>query len=224
MQLRPSGKLVLKIDQITKSFEDKQILNKVGFSVSRGEKIIIIGANGIGKATLLKIVMNKIEADQGSYEWGYEVQISYFAQDHHELLNESISILDWLKNYAEKETENTIRNILGQVLFRSDEVNKNILNLSGGEGARLLLAKIILEKSNILILDEPTNHLDLESREALKKALVDFEGTVILVTHDRDFASLATRIIALSHKRNIIDFKGKYKEYVEKYGNDYLKI
>ncbi|WP_255359853.1 ABC-F family ATP-binding cassette domain-containing protein [Wolbachia endosymbiont of Laodelphax striatellus] len=224
LQLRPSGKLVLKIDQITKSFEDKQILNKVGFSVSRGEKIIIIGANGIGKSTLLKILMNKIEADQGSYEWGYEAQISYFAQDHHELLNENISILDWLKNYAEKETENTIRNILGQVLFRSDEVNKNILNLSGGEGARLLLAKMILEKSNILVLDEPTNHLDLESREALKKALVDFEGTVILVTHDRDFASLATRIIALSHKRNIIDFKGKYKEYVEKHGNDYLKI
>ncbi|ABE04468.1 ABC-F family ATP-binding cassette domain-containing protein [Rickettsia bellii] len=224
LQLRPSGKLVLKIDQITKSFEDKQILNKVGFSVSRGEKIIIIGANGIGKSTLLKILMNKIEADQGSYEWGYEAQISYFAQDHHELLNENISILDWLKNYAEKETENTVRNILGQVLFRSDEVNKNILNLSGGEGARLLLAKMILEKSNILVLDEPTNHLDLESREALKKALVDFEGTVILVTHDRDFASLATRIIALSHKRNIIDFKGKYKEYVEKHGNDYLKI
>lgn len=224
LQLRPSGKLVLKIDQITKSFEDKQILNKVGFSVSRGEKIIIIGANGIGKSTLLKILMNKIEADQGSYEWGYEAQISYFAQDHHELLNENISILDWLKNYAEKETENTVRNILGQVLFRSDEVNKNILNLSGGEGARLLLAKMILEKSNILVLDEPTNHLDLESREALKKALVDFDGTVILVTHDRNFASLATRIIALFHKRNIIDFKGKYKEYVEKYGNDYLKI
>lgn len=89
MQLRPSGKLVLKIDQITKSFEDKQILNKVGFSVSRGQKIIIIGANGIGKSTLLKILMNKIEADQGSYEWEYETQISYFAQDHHELLNET---------------------------------------------------------------------------------------------------------------------------------------
>lgn len=222
-QLRNSGKLVLKIDQITKDFENKQILNKVSFSASRGEKIIIIGANGIGKSTLLKILMNKIAADQGSYEWGYESQISYFAQDHHELLNENISIIDWLKKQSEKETENTIRNTLGQVLFRSDEVNKNILSLSGGEGARLLLAKMILEKSNILVLDEPTNHLDIESREALKKALIDFEGTVILVTHDRDFAkSIATRIIALSHRKNIVDFKGKYDDYIEKYGNDYL--
>ncbi|QQV74896.1 putative ABC transporter ATP-binding protein YbiT [Rickettsia tillamookensis] len=222
-QLRNSGKLVLKIDQITKNFEDKQILNKVSFSVSRGEKIIIIGANGIGKSTLLKILMNKISADQGSYEWGYESQISYFVQDHHELLNENISIINWLKKQSEKETENTIRNTLGQVLFRSDEVNKNILSLSGGEGARLLLAKMMLEKSNILVLDEPTNHLDIESREALKKSLIDFEGTVILVTHDRDFAkSIATRIIALSHRKNIVDFKGKYDDYIEKYGNDYL--
>ncbi|MFP3012470.1 MAG: ribosomal protection-like ABC-F family protein [Rickettsia sp.] len=271
-QLRNSGKLVLKIDQITKDFENKQILdllhneankeefkgdterstaaytsvredastgstyklpleasyakgllNKVSFNVSRGEKIIIIGANGIGKSTLLKILMNKISADQGSYEWGYESQISYFAQDHHELLNENISIIDWLKKQSEKETENTIRNTLGQVLFRSDEVNKNILSLSGGEGARLLLAKMMLEKSNILVLDEPTNHLDIESREALKKSLIDFEGTVILVTHDRDFAkSIATRIIALSHRKNLIDFKGKYDDYIEKYGNDYL--
>ncbi|MCC8462484.1 MAG: ATP-binding cassette domain-containing protein [Rickettsia endosymbiont of Ecitomorpha arachnoides] len=222
-QLRNSGKLVLKIDQITKDFENKQILNKVSFNVLRGEKIIIIGANGIGKSTLLKILMNKISADQGSYEWGYESQISYFAQDHHELLNENISIIDWLKKQSEKETENTIRNTLGQVLFRSDEVNKNILSLSGGEGARLLFAKMMLEKSNILVLDEPTNHLDIESREALKKALIDFEGTVILVTHDRDFAkSIATRIIALSHRKNIVDFKGKYDDYIEKYGNDYL--
>ncbi|HJD55830.1 MAG TPA: ATP-binding cassette domain-containing protein [Rickettsia endosymbiont of Pyrocoelia pectoralis] len=223
-QLKNSGKLVLKIDQITKSFEDKQILNKVGFNVVRGEKIIIIGANGIGKSTLLKILMDKVKADQGSYEWGHETQISYFAQDHHELLNENITILDWLKKYAEKETENTVRNTLGQVLFRSDEVNKNILSLSGGEGARLLLAKMMLEKGNILVLDKPTNHLDIEAKEALKKALVEFDGTVILVTHDRDFAShIATRIIALAHnKKNIIDFKGTYDEYVEKYGNDYL--
>ncbi|WP_330216861.1 ATP-binding cassette domain-containing protein [Rickettsia gravesii] len=133
------------------------------------------------------MLMNKISADQGSYEWGYESQISYFAQDHHELLNENISIIDWLKKQSEKETENTVRNTLGQVLFRSDE--ENILSLSSGEGARLLLAKMMLEKSNILVLDEPTNHLDIESREALKKSLIDFDGTVILVTHDRNYCS-----------------------------------
>ena len=110
-------------------------------------------------------------------------------KNHHELLNENISIIDWLKKPSEKETENTIRNTLRQILFRSDEVNKNILSLSGGEGARLLLAKMMLEKSNILVLDEPINHLDIESREALKKSLIDFDGTVILVTHDRNYCS-----------------------------------
>ncbi|BFD46829.1 MAG: ABC-F family ATPase [Rickettsia endosymbiont of Sergentomyia squamirostris] len=221
-QKRPSGKLALKVQGISKSYEDKKILNNVNFTVSRGEKIVIIGPNGIGKSTLLKILINKIFADLGSYEWGYETQVSYFAQDHHELLNESMSVIDWLSNQIPTENDNTLRTILGQLLFRKDEVTKNILNLSGGEGARLLLAKIILEESNILVLDEPTNHLDIESKDMLKKALINYQGTLILVTHDRDFASnIATRVIALSH-RTITDFKGKYQEYLHKYGNDYL--
>jgi len=221
-QKRPSGKLVLKIDNIAKSYEDKKILNKVNFTVSRGEKIIIIGSNGVGKSTLLKILLGKVIADNGNYEWGYESQISYFAQDHHELLNENMSVIEWLSRQSPTENDNSIRSTLGQVLFRKDEANKNILNLSGGEGARLLLAKIILEEGNILVLDEPTNHLDIESKDTLKKALTSYEGTLILVTHDRDFASsIATRIIALSHN-SIIDFHGKYQEYLNKYGNDYL--
>ncbi|MDR0329997.1 MAG: ATP-binding cassette domain-containing protein [Rickettsia sp.] len=221
-QKRPSGKLALKVQGISKSYEDKKILNNVNFTVSRGEKIVIIGPNGIGKSTLLKILINKIFADLGNYEWGYETQVSYFAQDHHELLNESMSVIDWLSNQIPTESDNVLRNVLGQLLFRKDEVSKNILNLSGGEGARLLLAKIILEESNILVLDEPTNHLDIESKDMLKKALINYQGTLILVTHDRDFASnIATRVIALSH-RTITDFKGKYQEYLHKYGNDYL--
>ena len=221
-QKRTSGKLVLKVEGISKSYEDKKVLNNVNFSVTRGEKIVIIGPNGIGKSTLLKILLNKTLAGSGSYEWGYEAQISYFAQDHHELLNESMSIIDWLSKQASTESDNSLRSVLGQLLFRKDEVNKNILNLSGGEGARLLLAKIILEEGNVLVLDEPTNHLDIESKDTLKKALVKYEGTLILVTHDRDFAtSIATRIIAISHK-SITDFKGKYHEYIKKYGDDYL--
>jgi ATPase subunit of ABC transporter with duplicated ATPase domains len=221
-QKRTSGKLVLKVEGISKSYEDKKVLNNVNFSVTRGEKIVIIGPNGIGKSTLLKILLNKTLADSGSYEWGYEAQISYFAQDHHELLNESMSIIDWLSKQASTESDNSLRSVLGQLLFRKDEVNKNILNLSGGEGARLLLAKIILEEGNVLVLDEPTNHLDIESKDTLKKALVKYEGTLILVTHDRDFAtSIATRIIAISHK-SITDFRGKYHEYIKKYGDDYL--
>ncbi len=221
-QKRPSGKLVLQVKGVSKNYENKKILNNVSFTVTRGEKIVIIGPNGIGKSTLLKILLGKISSDLGSYEWGYETQISYFAQDHHELLNENINVIDWLSNQIPTENDNTLRSILGQLLFRKDEANKNILNLSGGEGARLLLAKIILEEGNILVLDEPTNHLDIESKHMLKNALINYPGTLILVTHDRDFASsIATRIIALSHQ-TITDFKGKYQEYLAKYSNDYL--
>ena len=158
--------------------------------------------------------MGKVEPDQGSFEWGYETSISYFAQDHHELLNESISIIDWLRKQMPLEVENALRSVLGQVLFRQTEVNKNILNLSGGEGARLLIAKIILEQGNVLVMDEPTNHLDIEAKEILKKALIDYPGTLLLVTHDRDFAlNIGTRVIALT-KKGIIDFKGNYADYL----------
>ena len=221
-QKRPSGKHVLKVGAIAKSYSEQLILNKVNFSIDRGEKVVVIGANGIGKSTLLKILLGKIKADMGDYEWGYESQISYFAQDHHELLNESVSVINWLSSQAVNELTGTIRTVLGQVLFRQDEVNKNILHLSGGEGARLLLAKIILEEGNVLVLDEPTNHLDIESKETLKQALVNYEGTLILVTHDRDFATdIATRVIALTVK-GVVDFKGTYQEYLARHSNDYL--
>ena len=222
-QKRNSGKSVLEVKDIAKKYENKIILNNVNFHISRGEKIVVIGANGIGKSTLLKILLDHVKADKGMHEWGYETHISYFAQDHHELLNdENTNIIEWLTQQAPHETIGTIRNTLGQVLFSGDDINKNILNLSGGEGARLLLAKIMLEKSNVLILDEPTNHLDIESKDSLKKALVDYSGTLILVTHDRDFATaIATRIIALTTK-GVVDFKGTYEEYLSRYSDDYL--
>lgn len=219
---RPSGKIVLHTKDIGKNFGEKKILNKVSFAINRGEKIIIIGPNGIGKSTLLKIILDKLKADIGTYEWGYEAQISYFAQDHHELLNQSITALDWLSKQFEKELIGTIRNIMGQMLFRQEEALKNILKLSGGEAARLLLAKIMLEKSNIMILDEPTNHLDIESKEALKEALIKYNGTLIMVTHDRDFASsIGNRVLALSNL-GVNDFQGSYTEYLAKFKNDYL--
>jgi ATPase subunit of ABC transporter with duplicated ATPase domains len=221
-QKRPSGKHILKTKEISKHYGEKKILNNVSFDIHRGEKVVIIGANGIGKSTLLKIALDKIKADVGTHEWGYEAQISYFAQDHHELLNESMSVLEWLTRQAQTESTAAIRTVLGQVLFSQDDVAKNILHLSGGEGARLLIAKIILEKGNILVLDEPTNHLDIESREALKEALVNYPGTVILVTHDRDFATaIATRVIALTTKK-MVDFKGNYQEYLSRHSDDYL--
>ena len=221
-QKRTSGKHVLKVEAIAKAYGEQPILNKVNFNIGRGEKVVVIGANGIGKSTLLKILLGKIKADMGEYEWGYESQISYFAQDHHELLNESMSVINWLSSQAANELTGTIRSVLGQVLFRQDEVNKNILHLSGGEGARLLLAKIILEEGNVLVLDEPTNHLDIESKETLKQALIHYEGTLILVTHDRDFATdIANRVIALTTK-GVVDFKGTYQGYLARHSNDYL--
>jgi ATPase subunit of ABC transporter with duplicated ATPase domains len=214
--------LALSINEISKAFGDKQVLNKVKFNVSRGEKVVIIGPNGIGKSTLLKILTGNLAADSGNFEWGFELQKSYFAQDHHELLNYSANIFEWLSEQIPNETTSKIRNILGNVLFKQDDVHKNILNISGGEGARLLLAKIMLEEGNFLILDEPTNHLDIEAIEALKKSLIKFEGGLLMVSHDRDFSSsIATRIIAITPKK-IIDYKGSYAEYLEKYGHDFF--
>lgn len=222
-QKRPSGKLVLTVEHITKSFGEKTVLKNIDFYINRGEKVAMIGHNGIGKSTLLKIILDKHAPDSGKYTWGYESHISYFAQDHHEALSNNIKVLDWLIHERESDTtHDNIRKTLGQVLFTQDDVYKPISTLSGGEAARLLIANIMLEQSNILIFDEPTNHLDLESREALASALSRFEGTVLFVSHDRHFVSnIATRIIAITEK-GITDFHGSYTEYLSRYGEDYL--
>lgn len=222
-QKRPAGKIVLKAEKIAKSFGEKVVLKNVSFSINRGEKVAIIGHNGIGKSTLLKILLGQHTADMGTYEWGYETHIAYFAQDHHETLKQNMPILDWLCQEREGDnTRDTIRRALGQMLFAQDDVHKSIPTLSGGEAARLLFANMILLQGNIIILDEPTNHLDLESREALALALSKFEGTVIFVSHDRHFvSSIATRIFALTEK-GITDFQGNYTEYLAKFGEDYL--
>lgn len=221
---RPSGKVVLKITELHKSFNDNQVLHNVNFSVNKQEKVILLGPNGVGKSTLLKILVNQLNQDKGQIEWGYETHVSYFAQDHHDLLRENLSILSWLKNNNNTQPETKLRSVLGNVLFKQDEVNQNILNLSGGEGARLLIAKIMLEEPNVILLDEPTNHLDIEAKESLKKALKEYKGTIIMVTHDRDFAqSIATRIIAIS-KKTIKTFNGNYNDYLKQNGLDYLKV
>jgi len=222
-QRRPSGKLVLNIEEgLSKSFGDKNVLKNVRFSINRGEKIAIIGHNGIGKSTLLKVLLGKHKMDAGKFHWGHETHIAYFAQDHHEQLHDNISVFDWLCDKISSETTDTIRKTLGQVLFTKDDVHKKIPQLSGGEAARLLFAHMILQKNNILILDEPTNHLDIDAREALAMALQKFEGTVIVVSHDRHFVgSFAKRIISIT-EQGVTDFKGSYSDYLNKFGDDYL--
>jgi ATPase subunit of ABC transporter with duplicated ATPase domains len=221
-QKRPSGRFTLKVENISKSYEDRKVLNNVNFSITRGEKVIIIGPNGIGKSTLLKILMDRLAADDGKHEWGHETTLSYFAQDHHESLNKKISAYEWMCEQLTEEPTNNLRAILGRMLFKQDEQHKSVLNLSGGEGARLLLAKIMVEENNCMILDEPTNHLDIETKEALQNALIDYPGTLIMVTHDRDFAAnIATRIIAITEKK-VTDHRGTYEEYLDKHGKDYF--
>jgi ATPase subunit of ABC transporter with duplicated ATPase domains len=221
-QKSSSGKLVLHANGLNKSFGEKVVLKNINFKISRGEKVLFIGPNGIGKSTLLKIFTNHLHSDQGSFEWGLSTKLSYFAQDHHELLSKSRNLYNWLSDHCPDNSTSKVRSILGQMLFKKDDVEKDILSLSGGEAARLLFAKIILEESNVLILDEPTNHLDVEAIEALVDALDKFDGTLLFVSHDRYFASkFATRVIALTEK-GVKDFAGNYNDYLNYYGDDYL--
>lgn len=214
---RVSGKLVLKTEKLTKAYNNKQLFKDLNFEVQRGEKIAIMGANGIGKSTLIKTLVGIIPADHGISSWGQEVQVSYFSQDHHALLNKHLTVLQWLTDAVPTSTDQQIRKILGQMLFVQKDVEKDILSLSGGEAARLLLAKIILENANLLILDEPTNHLDLETVDALADALTSFSGTVIFVSHNRHFVlKIAKRILYFAQNHKVIDFKSNYTDFVAK--------
>jgi ATPase subunit of ABC transporter with duplicated ATPase domains len=215
---RISGKQVVKATDLSKAYKDKQLFKHLDFEVLRGEKIAIMGINGIGKSTLIKILTGTVPHDDGTLVWGHEVRTSYFSQDHHELLNKHISVLDWLSEETVGCGEQAVRKTLGQMLFVKDDVQKDILSLSGGESARLLLAKVILEAPNLLILDEPTNHMDLETIEALANALVGYTGTLVFVSHNRHFIDkIATRILFFEQNHQIIDFKGNYASFAADY-------
>jgi ATPase subunit of ABC transporter with duplicated ATPase domains len=220
---RASGRDVLEVAGISKAYGEKQVLRNVSLSARRGEKIAIIGANGLGKSTLLKIIMNVLPSDAGGVRLGHEVRAGYFAQDHHELLrNATMTPLDYLWEAIPAEGTAFVRGQLGRVLFSGSDVEKPIGSLSGGEAARLVFCRIIAERPNVLVLDEPTNHLDLEAIGALVKGLQEFEGTVLLVSHDRWFVSqLATRIVEVT-ATGLRDFPGTYAEYLGRCGDDHL--
>ncbi|MDF1757801.1 MAG: ABC-F family ATP-binding cassette domain-containing protein [Legionellaceae bacterium] len=210
---RPSAKSVCKLQSITKSFKGKQLFKNFNYEIHRQDKIAILGVNGRGKSTLIKILMGIVSADEGDFTWGNEVKISYFSQDHHELLNQSQSALDWLHDNVSGTNDQQVRKMLGQMLFTKDEVHKNVLSLSGGESARLLLAKVMLDAPNVLILDEPTNHMDIETIEVLAKALAKFTGTIIFVSHNRYFTQkIANRVLYFTEGKGLRDFKGRYSE------------
>ena len=188
------GKWVLEINQIGKSYEDHCLFKEVSITVGRGEKIALLGPNGVGKSTLLKAIMGSI-THEGEVLQGHNVQISYFAQDQAEKLNPKLSIYDTVDLIAKGDLRRDLRSILGAFLFSGEDIDKKVAVLSGGERTRLALCCLLLSPSNFLILDEPTNHLDLQSKEVLKEALVHYEGTFIIVSHDREFVDgLSNRI------------------------------
>jgi ATPase subunit of ABC transporter with duplicated ATPase domains len=222
-QVRPSGRQALELEGISKSYGAKKVLENVTLRVERGDRIAILGPNGIGKSTLLKIAMGEVEADTGKIEWGYETHPGYFSQDHYEVPKTSKQSTEaWLWEFVPGEPIGFVRGNLGMVLFSGDDVKKPVGNLSGGEAARLVFCKLSVTKPNILVLDEPTNHLDLEAIEALVEGLRKYDGTLIFVSHDRWFVSqLADRIFEIS-PRGINDFRGTYEEYLERLGDDHL--
>lgn len=180
------GKWVLELEDMGKAFGDNRLFEGVNLTVGRGEKIALLGANGTGKSTLLKRVMNELDGE-GTVTYGHNVNITYFAQDQAESLDKSLSVLETVDQVAKGEIRKSLRSVLGAFLFQGDDVDKKVSVLSGGERTRLALCQLLLSPSNFLILDEPTNHLDIQSKEVLKNALKSYEGTFVVVSHDREF-------------------------------------
>jgi ATPase subunit of ABC transporter with duplicated ATPase domains len=203
-QRRPTGKQVVTAEMLEKRFGDTLICERFNLSVTRGDKIAIVGPNGVGKTTLIKLLHGELKPDSGKVEWGYETNVGYMPQDHGEVIEKSdMSAHKWLWQFNNHADEENLRALFGRLLFTKDEPLKPTKVLSGGETVRLLLAKLMITQCNVLLLDEPTNHLDLEAIRSLTQGLAAFEGTVVFVTHDREMVSrVATRVIEMS-KRGI---------------------
>lgn len=189
-----SGQYPVMMDSVGKAFDDKQIFSGVNITIHRGDKVAFVGRNGEGKSTLVKCIMNELEHD-GNLQLGHNVQIGYFAQNQAALLDENLTVFQTIDDVAKGDIRNKIRDLLGAFMFGGEESTKKVKVLSGGERTRLALMKLLLEPVNLLILDEPTNHLDLKTKDILKQALQDFDGTLICVSHDRDFLDgLVTKV------------------------------
>jgi ATPase subunit of ABC transporter with duplicated ATPase domains len=218
---RPSGRLAMECSGVSKGFEGGDVITDFGAVVNRGEKIVLVGRNGVGKTTLLKALLADApgvqpapgDIDDGKVRWGHEVSVGYFAQDHTGAIKKGMTAVDWLHQFDPEASRQDIHGLLGQMLFSGEDGYKPTEALSGGETARLLFCRLMLQKPNVLVLDEPTNHLDLESINALNVALQKYEGTVFLVTHDQDLMEeVGTRVWHFTDG-DVHDFKGTFEEF-----------
>jgi ATPase subunit of ABC transporter with duplicated ATPase domains len=217
-------RLAVETDSISKKY-DRTLFNNFSIMVEAGERIAIIGANGAGKTTLLRCIggddIAGLHADHGMVKWAENANVGYMPQDPTEDFATDISLTDWMGKWTkEGDDDQAVRSILGRLLFGGDEVKKSVRVLSGGEKGRMMYGKLMLGRHNVLLLDEPTNHMDMESIESLNIALDKYAGTLIFVSHDREFvSSLATRIIEIK-ENEVVDFRGGYEEYLTSQGID----
>ena len=209
-----SGKVSLNLKDIGKKYDDLIVLEKVDLEIIKGDKIAFVGKNGEGKSTLAKIIVNEIDFT-GKLELGHQVKVGYYAQNQVEFLDENKTVLETIYDAANEETSPKVRSILGSFLFSDDTVDKKIGVLSGGERARVALCKLLLEPVNLLVMDEPTNHLDITSKELLKRALLEYDGSLIIVSHDREFLQELTEKVYEFKKRNIKEYLGDINEFLK---------
>ncbi|MDO8413282.1 MAG: ATP-binding cassette domain-containing protein, partial [Gallionellaceae bacterium] len=211
-------RVAVEIQHMAKGY-DRMLFSNVNFRIDAGEKVAIIGPNGIGKTTLLRCLAGDLAADTGTIKWADKAKIGYYAQDHAADFAEDKSMMDWMTDCrGPTDDDQVVRGTLGRLLFSGDDVKKKVKVLSGGEQGRMLFGKLMLQKPNVLLMDEPTNHMDMESIESLNTALDLYKGTLIFISHDREFvSSLATRIIEITPK-GVSDYHGTYEEYLRSQG------
>lgn len=218
-QTKKLHRQAVEVTELGKQFDGEALFSNLNLMVEAGERIAIIGPNGIGKTTLLRCLMDDLEYEEGTVKWAENAQLGYYAQDHTADFAQDESLTDWMGRWSkEGDDDQVIRGTLGRLLFGRDDLAKSIKVLSGGEQGRMLFGKLILQKPNVLLMDEPTNHLDMESIESLNLALENFPGTLLFVSHDREFvSSIATRIIEIT-PQGINDFPGNYEDYLRSQG------
>ncbi|MCT4706885.1 ABC-F family ATPase [Enterobacteriaceae bacterium H11S18] len=211
----------LEVEALSKGFEEGPLFKDVNLLIEVGEKVAVLGTNGVGKSTLLKTLVSELAPDAGTVKWSENAQLGYYAQDHEYEFENDLTVFDWMSQWMQVgDDEQAVRSILGRLLFSQDDIKKPAKVLSGGEKGRMLFGKLMMERPNVLVMDEPTNHLDMESIESLNMALEMYPGTLIFVSHDREFvSSLATRVIEITPER-VIDFTGGYEDYLRSKGID----